>query len=67
MSGACFKDISNSETLILKHRLPCKAAQNIAPYKVLNQTTPQVLTERWKDKHFQVIPMFLVLISGFVG
>lgn len=29
------------------------------------QTTPQVLIERWKDKHFQVICMFLVLIGQF--
>lgn len=40
MSGACSKDISNSETLTLKHRLLCKwcrtATQNIAPYKVPN-------------------------------
>lgn len=40
MSRTCFKDISNSETLMLKHRLLCKwcqtAAQNIAPYKVPN-------------------------------
>lgn len=40
LSGACFKDISNSETFMLKHRLLCKwcqtAAQNIAPYKIPN-------------------------------
>lgn len=41
MSGACFKGISNSETLtlsVLKHRLLCKwcltAAKKRAPFKV---------------------------------
>lgn len=67
MSGACFKGISNSETLIismLKHRLLCKWCQTAAKkehrVKYPVQIIPRVLTERSKDKYFQVIPIILV-------
>lgn len=74
MSGACFKGISNLETLtlsMLKHRLLCKWCQTAAKkeghVKYPVQITPRVLIEGWKDKHFQVNPMILVTFLTLIG
>lgn len=74
MSGACFKDIINSESLMFKHRLLCKwcqtAAQNIAPYKIPcanNSTGADREEERQTFPSYSHVPCPDPTIQAFVG